>query len=78
VNDDGIGFKRSAATEGMGLRTNHRAGMIGGNLVQEKRGGGTSGLHRARQRTGTKIEDARSTETNIVDDHPVFREGWYW
>lgn len=44
VNDDGVGFKRSERrSKGLGLRImNHRAGMIGGNFViQKKAGGGT-------------------------------------
>lgn len=44
VNDDGLGFKRSDQhPKGLGLRImNHRAGMIGGNfVVQKKSGGGT-------------------------------------
>jgi len=42
VSDDGVGFKRSERhAKGLGLRImNHRASMIGGNMVVQKNAGG--------------------------------------
>jgi hypothetical protein len=84
ISDNGIGFKRPQAGNGMGLRTmQYRAGMIGAALLVQAQAKGGTRIDCFLQNAGRPerpmkaSQEARAPRAKIliVDDHPMMRDG---